>query len=53
MMDLIGKDGTVAESDVRLSELTARMEELGPDDPAGWARSEIQETSPSRRGTSS
>lgn len=33
----------MAEPDARLSELTARMEQLGADDPAGWARSEIQE----------
>lgn len=40
---LIDRDGTVAEPDARLSELTARMEQLGVDDPAGWARSEITE----------
>jgi hypothetical protein len=43
MMKLINKDRTVAEPEARLSELAARMEQLGADDPAGWARSEIQE----------
>src|SRR5215469_18717901 len=43
MWDLINKDRTVAEQDARLSELTARMEQLGTDGPAGWARSEVQE----------
>jgi hypothetical protein len=43
MMTLINKDRTVAEPEARLSELTARMEQLGAEDPASWARPEIQE----------
>lgn len=42
-MALIDKDRTVAEPDARLTGLTARMQQLGADDPAGWASSEIGE----------
>jgi hypothetical protein len=42
-MDLIDKNRTVTEPDARLAKLTARMEQRGADDPAGWARSEITE----------
>jgi hypothetical protein len=42
-MDLIDQMGRGADPDARLTELMARVELLGADDPAGWAGSEIRE----------